>query len=100
MNKVVLQFRNGNIAEYKLDGDIYDLKVRGLGNVMLKRYAHIEAIKHLLKNNAYFSNPKYADAIAVRYFDTLVLYNYRIDGRSKEARALPWFSIDECLKNY
>lgn len=100
MNKVVLQFRNGRIAEYKTNGDIYGLKVKGLGNVMLKRYAHIEAIKCLLKNNAYFSNTKYANAMAVRYFDTLVLYNYRIDGRSKEARALPYFSIEECLKNY
>lgn len=85
--KVVIQFNNGKIHTYKTKYDIRNLQVRNLNYCSLLRYKHIDVCKKLMQENLYLSmHSDLAD-----YFGAVISKIENLDGRTNEAKNLPWF---------
>ena len=96
MKKVTIQFNNGKTHTYKTKYDIRDLQVCTLHYDLLLRYKHIEVCKKLMQENLYLSMcSDLAD-----YFGASISKIENLDGRTKEAKNLPYFSIEEYLANF
>ena len=96
MKKVVIQFNNGKTHAYKTKYDIRDLQVCTLHYDLLLRYKHIRVCKELMQENLYLSMcSDLAD-----YFGAVISKIENLDGRTKEAKNLPYFSIEEYLANF
>ena len=96
MKKVVIQFNNGKTHTYKTRYDIRDLQVRNLNYYLLLRYKHISLCKKLMQEDVYLSTcTDLAD-----YFGAVISKIENLDGRTKEAKNLPLFTIEECLANF
>ena len=96
MKKVTIQFNNGKTHTYKTKYDIRDLQVCTLHYDLLLRYKHIEVCKKLMQENLYLSMcSDLAD-----YFGAFISKIENLDGRTKEAKNLPYFSIEEYLANF
>lgn len=96
MKKVVIQFNNGKIHTYKTKYDIRNLQVRSLNYCLLLRYKHIAICKKLMQENLYLS----MCADLADYFGAAISKIENLDGRTKEAKNLPYFSIEEYLANF
>ena len=96
MKKVTIQFNNGKTHTYKTKYDIRDLQVCTLHYDLLLRYKHIGICKKLMQENLYLSMcSDLAD-----YFGASISKIDNLDGRTKEAKNLPYFSIEEYLANF
>ena len=96
MKKVTIQFNNGKTHTYKTKYDIRDLQVCTLHYDLLLRYKHIGVCKKLMQENLYLSMcSDLAD-----YFGAAISKIENLDGRTKEAKNLPYFSIEEYLANF
>lgn len=100
MKKVTIQFNNEEIRAYKVNGsyNLHEIKAKHVGKEMLLRHKDIEEAALLLEGDSYLN--KFADVSILILFKARVLGCKRIDGRTKEAKELPWFSIEECLANF
>lgn len=96
MKKVVIQFNNGKVLSYKTKYGIRDLQVCTLHYDLLLRYKHIEVCKKLMQGNLY---PSMCSGLA-DYFGASIAKIENLDGRTKEAKNLPYFSIEEYLANF
>ena len=96
MKKVTIQFNNGKTHTYKTKYDIENLQVRNLNHYLLVRYMHIDICKKLMQGHVYLSMcSDLAD-----YFGAVISKIENLDGRAKEAKNLPYFSIEEYLANF
>ena len=96
MKKVTIQFNNGKTHAYKTKYDIRDLQVRILNYCLLLRYKHIVICKKLMQEDLYLSMcSDLAD-----YFGAVISKIENLDGRTREAKNLPYFSIEEYLANF
>lgn len=97
MKKVVIQFNNGKTHTYKTKYDnIRDLQVRNLNHYLLARYMHIDICKKLMQEHLYLS----ICSDLADYFGASISKIENLDGRAKEAKNLPYFSIEEYLANF
>ena len=96
MKKVTIQFNNGKIHTYKTKYDIRDLQVCTLPYDLLLRYKHIGICKKLMQENLYLS----ICSDLADYFGAVISKIENLDGRTKEAKNLPYFSIEEYLTNF
>ena len=96
MKKVVIQFNNGKTHTYKTKYDIRDLQVCTLHYDLLLRYKHIGICKKLMQENLYLS----ICSDLADYFGAVISKIENLDGRTKEAKNLPYFSIEEYLANF
>lgn len=96
-----IKFHNGQIKEYKTKSPIDDAPVYTLNFYMLQR--HIDkgqVIKELLRNDGYFIHPAISQQLIIERFKAEILESRLLDGRTKEAKKLPWFSMEEFIANY
>lgn len=96
MKKVVIQFNNGKIHTYKTKYDVRNLQVCTLHYDLLLRYKHIGVCKKLMQENLYLS----ICSDLADYFGAVISKIENLDGRTKEAKNLPYFSIEEYLANF
>lgn len=96
MKKVIIQFNNGKTHTYKTKYDIRDLQVCNLNYCLLRRYEHIDLCKKLMSENLYLS----MCADLADYFGAVISKIENLDGRTKEAKNLPYFSIEDYLANF
>lgn len=100
MKKVVIQFNNLQVKTFKCKS-YWDLNRLLCGHVSycwLLRYKELEPCQSLMKNDAYIK--EYAKFSLLQFFGASVLNCEKIDGRTNEAKNLPWFSADELLTNF
>lgn len=102
MKKVTIQFHNKEIKSFKVRGkkSIKSMACKQLNFCLLNRYKHIEQAQWLLQNNAYLQKDAYACVKIHNIFYAFILGEQEIDGRTKEAKKLPYFSIEEYLANF
>ena len=100
MKKVTIQFNNQEVRGYKVNGsyNLHEIKVKHIGKDMLLRHKNIEEVALLLEEDNYLN--KFADLNILILFKARVIKCEKIDGRTKEAKNLPFFTIEECLANF
>ena len=100
MKKVVIQFNNEEVRGYKVKApyNLHEIKVKHVGKDMLLRYKDIKEVALLLEEDNYLN--KFADLSMLILFKAKVIKCEKIDGRTKEAKNLPLFTIEECLANF
>lgn len=99
MKQVVIQFNNLKVKTFKIKGDISDIKCFHLNWCLLLKYKKVSCVPPLMDNDAYY-NGRYKDFSALNYFCASVLSSKKIDGRTKDAKRLPWFSAEEFIANF
>lgn len=98
MKKVTIQFNNGKIHAYKTKYDVRNLQVRDLNYCLLLRYKELQPVQRLLENDAYLK--EYAKFSVLNFFCAAISKIENLDGRTKEAKKLPYFTIEEYLANF
>ena len=98
MKKVVIQFNNGKRKTFKLKGEVMDLNCGHLNYYLLLRYKELQPVQRLMENDAYLK--EYAKFSVLNFFCASIKELYKLDGRTKEAKKLPWFSAEEFLANF
>ena len=96
-----VRFHNGNIKEYKAKSPIDDSPLFILNLCLLRR--HVDKgpiVQDILHDDRYFSDPDISNISVIEYFKAEVLECRLLDGRTKESRNLPWFSMEESIANY
>lgn len=96
-----IKFHNGQIKEYKTKSPIDDAPMYTLNFYMLQR--HIDKgpiVTGALQDAWYFTHPEVSQQLVITRFKAEVLDSRLLDGRTKEAKKLPWFSLEEFIANY
>lgn len=99
MKKVVIQFNNLKVKSFKVKGEVFDIKCSHLNWCLLLRYKQLSCVQNLMDKDAYYAG-NYKNFSAMNYFCASVLNCEKIDGRTKNAKRLPWFSAEELLVNF
>lgn len=96
-----VRFHNGNVKEYKAKSPIDDSPLFILNPCLLCRHINKGPIvQDILRGDRYFSDPDISNTSVIKYFKAKVLESRLLDGRTKETRGLPWFSMEEYIANY
>lgn len=98
MKKVTIQFNNGKCKTFKLKGAVVDLTCNCLNYCLLLRYKELQPVQRLMENDAYLK--EYAKFSVLNFFCASFKKVYKLDGRTKEAKKLPWLSAEEFLANF
>lgn len=98
MKKVTIQFNNGKCKTFKLKGEVMDLNCVHLNYCLLLRYKELQPVQRLMENDAYLK--EYAKFSVLNFFCASIKELYKLDGRTKEAKNLPWLSTEEFLANF
>lgn len=98
MKKVTIQFNNGKCKTFKLKGAVIDLNCGSLNYCLLLRYKELQPVQRLMEGDAYFK--EYAKFSVLNFFCASFKKIYKLDGRTKEAKKLPWLSAEEFLANF
>ena len=96
-----IKFHNGQIKEYKTKSPIDDVPICALNFCVLQR--HIDkgqVVKELLRNDGYFTHPAISQQLIIERFKAEILDSKLLDGRTKEAKKLPWFTFEDVIANY
>lgn len=96
-----IKFHNGQIKEYKTKSTIGNVPIYALHFCVLQR--HIDkgqVVKELLRNNGYFIHPAINQQLITARFKAKILDSKLLDGRTKEAKKLPWFTFEDVIANY
>lgn len=96
-----IKFHNGAIKEYKSVSPIEDSSLYALNFSVLQR--HIDKgpiVRGILDDSRYFCHPDISNKLIIEYFKANILEARFLDGRTKEAKKLPWFSMEEFIANY
>lgn len=96
-----VRFHNGNVKEYKAKSPIDDSPLFTLNLCLLRRCVDKGPIvQDILRGGRYFLDPDISSISVIEYFKAEVLEYRLLDGRAKESRNLPWFSMEEYIANY
>lgn len=98
MKKVVIQFNNGECKTFKLKKEIMDLNCGHLNYYLLRRHKELLPVQRLMENDAYLK--EYAKFSVLNFFCASIKELYKLDGRTKEAKKLPWLSAEAFLANF
>jgi hypothetical protein len=97
MKKVVIQFNNKQEKTFIVVSEEVP-KCGHLSYCLLLKYKNLGPSQLLLEEDNYFK--RYAKVSAISFFGATILECEKIDGRTKEAKNLPYFTIEECLANF
>lgn len=96
-----IKFHNGTVKEYKSIKPIEDSPLFTLNFYVLQR--HIDKgpiVQGILQDGRYFLHPDISQQLIIERFKAEILESRLLDGRTKEAKKLPWFSMEEFIANY
>ena len=100
MYKLTIKFRNGIEGTYKTPfnrKNIEDTKVSDCSYAMYLRYAKsIQRAAMLFDSDSYLRH----EESVITYFDAAITSFEKIDGRTKEAQSLEYFTVEEVLRNF
>ena len=97
MKKVVIQFNNKQEKTFIVVSEETP-KCSHLPYTLLLKYKNLGPSQLLLEEDNYLK--RYAKVSAINLFGAAILKCEKIDGRTKEAKNLPYFTIEECLANF
>lgn len=96
-----IKFHNGTIKEYKSIKQIEDSPLFTLNFYVLQR--HIDKgpiVQGILEDSRYFLHPDIRKKLIIEYFKASILEAKFLDGRTKEAKKLPYFTFEDVIANY
>ena len=96
-----IKFHNGVVKEYKSISPIEDSPLFALNFSVLQR--HIDKgpiVQGILQDSRYFCHPDISNKLIVEYFKANILEARFLDGRTKVAKKLPYFTFEDVIANY
>lgn len=96
-----IKFHNGTIKEYKSIKPIEDSPLFTLNFYVLQR--HIDKgpiVQGILDDSRYFLRPDISNKPIIEHFKADVLEAKFLDGRTKVAKKLPYFTFEDVIANY
>ena len=96
-----IKFHNGTVKEYKSFSPIEDSPLYALNFSVLQR--HIDKgpiVQGILDDSRYFLHPDIRKKLIIEYFKATILEAKFLDGRTKVAKKLPYFTFEDVLANY
>lgn len=96
-----IKFHNGAIKEYKSIKSIEDSPLFTLNFYVLQR--HIDKgpiVQGILEDSRYFLHPDIRKKLIIEYFKASILEAKFLDGRTKVAKKLPYFTFEDVIANY
>lgn len=96
-----IKFHNGAVKEYKSVSPIEGSSLYALNFSVLQR--HIDKgpiVQGILDDSRYFCHPDISNKLIIEHFKAEILDSKLLDGRTKEAKKLPWFTFEDVIANY
>ena len=96
-----IKFHNGAVKEYKSIKPIEDSPLYTLNFYVLQR--HIDKgpiVQGILEDSRYFLHPDISQQLIIERFKAEILESRLLDGRTKVAKKLPYFTFEDVIANY
>ena len=96
-----IKFHNNVVKEYKSIRSIEDAPLHVLNFYVLQR--HIDKgpiVQGILEDGRYFLHPDISQQLIIERFKAEILESRLLDGRTKVAKKLPYFTFEDVIANY
>ena len=96
-----IKFHNRVVKEYKSISPIEDSPLFALNFSVLQR--HIDKgpiVQGILEDSRYFLHPDISQQLIIERFKAEILESRLLDGRTKVAKKLPYFTFEDVIANY